>query len=190
MRPIAPVAIAAEAGLFALALGLGWWTGVPPLARLRWNWTALALAGIATLPLLLALRWSLATSLAPMRQLVRLAEERLTPLFSTCSAAELGVIALAAGMGEETLFRGWLQPWLGQWLPPWAAVAGGAVVFGTAHPLTPAYVVAATVVGGYLGALTLLSGNLLLPIATHALYDFVALSLLVRLKPASPSDVL
>ena len=45
-------------------------------------------------------------------------------------------------------------------------------------------------IGGYLSGLLLVSGNLLVPIVAHALYDLVALTLLVRLKPTLASSVL
>ncbi|MGB0653651.1 MAG: lysostaphin resistance A-like protein [Thermoplasmatota archaeon] len=42
-------------------------------------------------------------------------------------------LALAAGFGEELLYRGVLQPWLGRWMPVGAAIAVQAVFFGFAH---------------------------------------------------------
>jgi membrane protease YdiL (CAAX protease family) len=183
VRRVIPAAVAGEAALLGLALGLGWWSRVPPLGELHWSWRGLLLGGLATLPLLAGLHWSLGSALPPIRRLVELARERLAPLFVGCSTPELGLVALAAGVGEEALFRGWLQPWLSHWMPPWAAVGGTAVLFGAAHPLTPTYAALAALAGCYLGVMLLLSGNLLLPITAHALYDLVALSALVRLKP-------
>jgi uncharacterized protein len=52
-----------------------------------------------------------------------------------------------------------------------------------AHWLTMSYAVFATLIGVYLGILFLVTENLLAPIVTHALYDVVALSVLVRRKP-------
>jgi membrane protease YdiL (CAAX protease family) len=40
--------------------------------------------------------------------------------------------------------------------------------------------------GVYLGGLLLLTDNLLAPIATHAVYDFVALIYLTRSRPPQP----
>ena len=56
--------------------------------------------------------------------------------------------------------------------------------------MTLAYAMLAALVGGYLGWLHLASGNLLVPILAHALYDFVALRLLLRVKPTPTSSVL
>jgi hypothetical protein len=60
-----------------------------------------------------------------------------------------------------------------------------ALLFGVAHWLTMSYAVFATLIGVYLGILFLFTENLLAPIVTHALYDVVALSVLVRLKPSA-----
>jgi hypothetical protein len=48
------------------------------------------------------------------------------------------------------------------------------------HWLTISYAVFATLIGAYLGLLFLVTGNLLAPAVTHALYDVAALSILVR----------
>ena len=87
---------------------------------------------------------------------------------------------LTAGVGEEVLFRGFLQGALGQWLGTGPGLVLASVVFGAAHPVTPAYVLIASVIGVYLGGLWLVSGNLLVPMLAHGLYDFVALLMLLR----------
>jgi CAAX protease family protein len=71
----------------------------------------------------------------------------------------------------------------------WLALTLGAIAFGLAHWISTAYAVVAAIVGLYLGALYLFADNLLAPIVTHALYDFVALLVLARLKPAPPDSV-
>ncbi len=55
-----------------------------------------------------------------------------------------------------------------------------AVAFGLAHPLTRLYVVGAAVLGAYLGCCFALTGNLLVPVVTHAAYDFLVLVVLVH----------
>jgi membrane protease YdiL (CAAX protease family) len=100
------------------------------------------------------------------------------------------VVAALAGIGEEALFRGVVQSALLGRLPGWAAVLVTAAAFGAAHALTLTYAVLAALVGAYLGWLHLASGNLLVPILAHALYDFVALRLLLRVKPNPTSSVL
>jgi membrane protease YdiL (CAAX protease family) len=173
-----------------LALALGWWLEVAPFATLAWTWRGLVWGIAATAPLLLGLVWCLRTTLAPVARLVQVTEQRIAPLFAGSGPLTLAVVALLAGLGEETLFRGLIQPVLATHLPLWAALAATAALFGLAHWVTPTYALLAGVVGAYLGGLLLMSGNLLVPIVAHALYDLVALTLLVRLKPALASSVL
>jgi membrane protease YdiL (CAAX protease family) len=168
---------------------LGWWLDSPPFDRLRWNLGSLAWGAVATVPLLLALLWCRRTTWPPVARLVTLVTEKLAPLFRGASVPELALLAMLAGLGEEVLFRGVLQDALAGWLPVWLALTLGAIVFGLAHWISTTYAVAAGIVGLYLGALYLFADNLLAPIVTHALYDFVALLVLTRLKPASPDSV-
>ena len=173
-----------------VALVLGAWVGVAPFATLAWSWRGLAWGIVATAPLLLGLRWCLRTRVAPVARLVRLVEERLGPLFAGSSPADLALVAALAGLGEEALFRGVVQAALAAHLPTWSAIAVTAVLFGLAHAITPAYAVLAGLIGAYLGWIYVASGNLLVPITAHALYDLVALALLVAVKPAPASSVL
>jgi membrane protease YdiL (CAAX protease family) len=169
----------AEGGLVLVALVLGKWLGVAPFAAVEWTWRGLASGIVATAPLLLALRWCLRTRAAPVVKLVRLVEERVAPVFAGSSALELALVSLMAGLGEETLFRGVLQAALAEHLPTWGAIGFTAAVFGLVHWLTPAYAALATLVGAYLGWTYAASGNLLVPIVAHAVYDLVALAVVV-----------
>jgi membrane protease YdiL (CAAX protease family) len=173
-----------------VALGLGAWLHVAPFATLEWNARGLAGGIAATAPLLLALRWCLRTRYSPVARLVRVVEERVAPMFAGTSAAELALVAALAGVGEEALFRGLIQTALLQHLPASGAVLGTAVLFGVAHFLNPTYFLLAALVGAYLGWLQLASGNLLVPILAHAIYDFVALRILIGVKQTPPSSVL
>ncbi len=76
-------------------------------------------------------------------------------------------ISIAAGVGEEILFRGVLQPRLG--------LVFTSVLFGILHPFTLVYAVLAGFLGAYLGWLQLKTGNLAVPVVVHALYDLAAL---------------
>jgi membrane protease YdiL (CAAX protease family) len=56
-----------------------------------------------------------------------------------------------------------------QTLPVLIAVS---ILFGLAHNITKVYFLLAFLIALYLGALLLLTQNLLVPVAVHALYDF------------------
>jgi uncharacterized protein len=156
---------------------------VRPFGHFRLDALAAGYGIVATLPLLVLLRWCLRTKWGPMRRLVSLVEEHLTPYLVGASAGGIVLVSLMAGIGEEVLFRGVIQAGLADRLPAWLAVGIAALLFGAAHWLTMAYAVFATLIGVYLGILFLVTENLLAPIVTHALYDVVALSVLVRRKP-------
>jgi membrane protease YdiL (CAAX protease family) len=85
---------------------------------------------------------------------------------------EILILAAAAGIGEEVLFRGVLQPSMG--------LVATSLTFGLLHALTPAYFILATLMGAYLGWLQEATGNLLVPIIVHWLYDALAFWLLRR----------
>jgi membrane protease YdiL (CAAX protease family) len=135
---------------------------------------------LAALPLLLGLLWTLRTHRRSIQRLVELVQNQLGPLLTSRSAAELAVLAILAGVAEEILFRGVIQAELARRVPGLLALILTSVAFGLAHFLTLTYALLATVGGLYLGALFWLQGNLVIPIVAHAVYDFVALTQLVR----------
>lgn len=164
------------------ALVVGRLVGVHPFTRFDFTAPALGLGVLATVPLLLGLRWSLYTRWAPIARLVDFVEEQLRPLFLGCSMGQLIILALLAGVAEEALFRGVIQPGLGRWLSSGGGLIATSVIFGLVHLLTMSYAALAALVGLYLGTLLLVSGNLLVPMVVHALYDFIALMLLIQLE--------
>lgn len=174
------LALAGEAGLALLALGIGRVLGISPLAQLRPGWRSLLWGVLATLPLLLALAWIWTRPGGSFRRLVDFVVGQLGPLLAPRSAAELALVAALAGIGEELLFRGVIQAGLARLVPASLALLVASVVFGLAHFATSTYAIVAGVMGLYLGALFLLEGSLLAPMVAHGLYDLVALLLLVQ----------
>ncbi len=178
------LAAGAEGVLFLVAVGLGWVWHIPVLAALAPSVTGLVVGGLAIVPLLGLLWWVTRSSWAPFRRLVSELDEHLLPLFRACSLPELALIATAAGVGEEALFRGVIQPVVGTMAGIWIGVVVASVFFGLAHLITPTYAVLAGLIGMYLGALAVFSGGIWAPVVTHAGYDFLALALWVR-SPAA-----
>jgi membrane protease YdiL (CAAX protease family) len=87
-------------------------------------------------------------------------------------ADEILILAAAAGIGEEVLFRGVLQAVIGFRLT--------CLAFGLLHAVTTAYFVLALALGAYLGWLQMATGNILVPMIVHWLYDALAFWLLRR----------
>jgi hypothetical protein len=175
--------VAAEGALLLVAVFVGRLIGVHPFARFELTASSLLLGLLATLPLVLGLGWCLRTGWPPIARLVDFVEARLRPLFMGCSTGQLVMIALLAGVAEEALFRGVVQLGASRWLTAGGGLIAASLCFGMVHFLTLSYATLATLVGLYLGGLLLLSGNLLVPVVVHALYDLIALLVLTRLDP-------
>ncbi len=176
-----------EGSLVLLAVALGWLLGQPPLEH-----CTLSLAGglgglVGTVPMFVALAVCVGVP-GPWQSLVRLIDEMLLPMLRGWSLVEMALAAALAGLGEEMLFRGVLQEVIARSLAdqgltsPILAIIAAGVLFGLAHAISLAYAVFATLVGFYLGWLFTWSGDLAVPIVTHAVYDFVALVYLARFR--------
>lgn len=95
------------------------------------------------------------------------------PVLGVFTALALG---LAAGLGEEMLFRGVLQSEIAsRTTSEILAVGLSSIIFGALHAVTPLYAILAGLASVYFGWLYLVTGNLAIPIATHAFYDWAAL---------------
>jgi membrane protease YdiL (CAAX protease family) len=169
---------AIEGLLAALALGLGWLLDQPP--GFRWSLTGAVLGFLAAAPLLALFQRMLRSRgrwLHPVREFM---EDTVRPVFQDWSLWQLALVSLLAGVGEEWLFRAVIQGWLSHKLGPLPGLGLASVLFGLAHLVNWTYSLLACVIGAYLGLLWLASGNLLVPITTHAVYDLAALICFVR----------
>jgi membrane protease YdiL (CAAX protease family) len=135
---------------------------------------------LGTLPLLGALWWLLHTRTWMGSSVLDFLDRTALPLFARWSWIQLALVSLLAGAGEELLFRWVVQGSLTRLWGEIGGLAAASLLFGAAHLVTWAYGVMAGIVGAYLGVLWIASGNLLVPIVTHAAYDFVALLWLLR----------
>jgi uncharacterized protein len=174
------LAVTGEAGLLLLAWGLARWWGLSPLQAIGPLRPGLAWGAVATIPLLLGLAWMLSSRFGPARRLVQLVVEQVGPFLGPLSTWQLALLAILAGFCEEVLFRGVLQAGLSAWLGGAGALLVASLIFGLVHFASREYALMAGVMGIYLGTLFLVQGNLLMPIVTHTLYDFVALIWVAR----------
>ena len=140
-----------------------------------------------TLPLVAFVFWGMRTEFAFLARLRELVRETIVPLFASCSPLEILLISIMAGIGEEVFFRGFLQGSLGRVVNPWIALVLVSALFGLAHYVSLGYAIIAGLLGAYMGALLLLTGNLFVAMAVHALFDFAALLFISRmtLSPAT-----
>jgi uncharacterized protein len=181
-----------EASLIIVALLLGWIADIDPFALLYFSEPALAIGIVGTVPLLLLF---LAMEYLPQKSLVdikNLLLRTLAPSLQQRHWTDLLLLASIAGVSEELLFRGVIQPWI---TASWGFMAGltiSNIIFGLVHAVTPLYAVLVTVVGIYLSVSMDMGGgdsNLLIPVVIHSLYDFFAFIMLIRLYRATQQSI-
>lgn len=180
---------ALEAALGALgALGL-LWQGRPFADWWPINGKTIALGLGATIPLLLGFHRTMTSVTGPFAPVRFWLESTATPLMRPWTLGQIAWISLLAGVGEELLFRGAIQGWASDRWGPAAGLVLASGVFGAAHSVSLRYALLTLGVGVYLGLLLQVTGSLLAPLLTHALYDFIALVYLLRLhRPLGPPE--
>jgi membrane protease YdiL (CAAX protease family) len=176
-----------EASLVLVALFLGWIAGIDPFEKLYFSEAAIAYGIIGTVPLFLmflALEQMQGDSIVKIRKLLL---QTLGPGLHRYHWTDLFMLAAIAGVSEELLFRGVIQPWIESSWGMAAGLIGSNVIFGLVHAVTPLYAVLAAFVGIYLGLSLDYGGerNLLTPVIIHGLYDFLAFVALMRVYRAS-----
>jgi len=164
------VALVAEGLLAAVAIVWIEWRRLPfelgPVGR----GLGVGLLAAAALGALNYAMLRLVPPVGPVRQIRALYRETLRPLFARVSLVEILGVSLAAGIGEELLFRGAVQGEWGLWV--------ASVAFGLAHVggrTSLAFGLWAGVMGLGLGVLALATGGLLAPIVAHTVYDAAAI---------------
>ncbi len=180
---ILPIALAVEAAVLLLAFLIGYLLDTPPFTSLQVAWIDAGVAAAALLPPVLLAWWSLRSRIGFLVKLRGLVYDRVVPAFAGTPALGILLVSLAAGICEEALFRGVLQTALADMTSQGVALAAVSLLFGFLHPVSPVYIVLAASLGAYMGGLLIVTGNLLVPIAVHAAYDFIAITLLLRAAP-------
>ena len=167
-----------EAALALAAVAGGWAFGVGP-PDFEPTVRTLAVGLLATLPLVALYLLADRVRFRGFRRIHRLLLRTLGRPLAACRWHELLLLAALAGVCEELLFRGVLQPWLGRLGEP-AGWIGTNVLFGLAHAVTPLYAVLAGLVGLYLSGVQAAGGNMLAPMLAHGLYDWFAFAMVAR----------
>ena len=180
-------ACAFESALILVAVILGWIANINPFENLHFSESAIAYGVIGTIPLFLLFLGMEQMQTKPIVKIKNLLLETLGPSFHRYHWTDLLVLAAIAGLSEELLFRGVIQPWMESSWGMKTGLIGSNIIFGLAHAVTPLYAVLATLVGIYLSLALDYGGdrNLLLPIVIHGLYDFLVFVALMRIYRAS-----
>jgi membrane protease YdiL (CAAX protease family) len=174
-RRVLVLALLTQGALILAAYGLSRLTNVSPVWGDPPRDMAVGLGGALVLA---AANYVLLTR-APSNWLVdgvrAVYHEVLVPLFSRFSTPSIVLVGMVAGIGEEWLFRGVLQPIVG-WVV--ASVAFGLAHVGARHMLP--FGVWASGMGFLLGGLAVVTGGLTAPMVAHGVYDMLALAYLRR----------
>lgn len=136
---------------------------------------------LVTLPMFALLYFERRSTFAWLRELWALSREILGPVVARATFPELVIVSLFAGIGEELLFRGFLQSWLGGYSLLVALVIPN-VLFGILHWISCGYAVCTFCIGLYFSCLLHFVDSVNLPalMIAHSLYDLVALLCLAR----------
>jgi len=178
-----------EANLAIVAIVLGWFVDITPYQYLYLDGTAVSIGLLGTLPLFLLFLAFYLRPVAGFEQIKQALLDTLGDHLAQLRWHHMLALAAAAGVGEELLFRGTIQPWLEQIGGAQFGLLASNVIFGLVHAITRMYAIMTGLVGIYLEYLMDVSGkrNLLAPIVTHGLYDFLAFLVVadtVRKKPS------
>jgi membrane protease YdiL (CAAX protease family) len=187
--------VALELALGGLGLLLGAIFSVDPLQtvargpeQLLANLGYFAWGAALAVPLQVLMQTLDRLDLAWFRDIRDALDQHLLPLLRDVDWAGLAALSLAAGVGEEILFRGFLQTLLESWLGPVAALLLASALFGAAHFVSVAYFWVAAAIGLVMGLVFWWSQSLVVPAAMHGFYDFLALLYLRNTAAAEAAD--
>jgi uncharacterized protein len=187
------LAVVFEGSLVAVALAIGWFFRIDVLHRLQLGAVSAVFGLVGAIPPFALLLATERFQIPALERIKKLLLETLGPSLKECRWYEVVVLALVAGIGEEFLFRGAVQPLFARWTAStgWGWLAGlilSNVVFGLLHFITPTYAVLAGLMGVYFGLLLDATGtpNVLPPILAHGFYDYLAFLVLIRAAKSVP----
>jgi hypothetical protein len=157
------------------AYGLGFLLDRPLGAQLSWTLGG-AIFGLGAVAPLTVLLWLFSRTKIPALARFRQSQIQFyAEVGFEFTPRRILAMAAVAGVAEELMFRGVLQSWLAGFAPLMIAIVAPNIIFGLLHMRTLLFGLIAGCVGVYLGALFALSGNMLVPIITHGVYDLIAL---------------
>ncbi len=101
--------------------------------------------------------------------------KKLVPIFDGLPLWKVFTLSLAAGTGEELLFRGFLQQWLAGFMSMEIAILLAALVFGLLHFASLSYFTLTFALGTLFGITYVFSNSLLMIMIWHAVYDMLVM---------------
>ncbi|MBL8822450.1 MAG: CPBP family intramembrane metalloprotease [Planctomycetia bacterium] len=178
-----------EGGLAVLALFLSYWIGPDLFGDFNWNRYDIMIGCLGAVPPLVLILAMDRFPIGPFRHISDISDKFLRPLLANCKWPDYFLLAFLAGFCEELLFRGWMQLFLINWVPVWCSVLITGIIFGLCHLITPAYFIIACLISIYLSCLYIWSGNLVVPMLTHGVYDLIAIFAVMAFSPKSMLNI-
>lgn len=169
------VVLAGALLMIAFAYSVGALLGVSPHGKLAVRVLDILLGAAAAGPLVLLLLWFMRTDIPVLVRFRHSQLEFFARIGFAFTSTRIALLAIGAGLSEELLFRGVFQTWIESGAPLVVAIVVPNILFGALHARTSLYAFTAGLVGVYMGVLFTATGNVMAPIVTHALYDWVAL---------------
>lgn len=169
------IVLIGTAGMGLAAFGVSFILDTPIGPQFSLSINDLMVGVSATVPLVIFLWWFSNTTLEHFASFRRSQIKFFAEIGFRFTPFRIALMAVAAGISEELLFRGVLQTWIAGFAPVMIAIIASNILFGMLHMRTLLYAVIAGLVGVYLGVLYAITDNLLAPMAAHAFYDAVAL---------------
>jgi len=163
-----------EGGLVCFAVFLGRWQGIHFWEDLNYGSIQVVIGIACSIPLLALV---LLLHKIPIKALdqTRSDFDMVIAMFKNATVLDILVVSIMAGVCEEALFRGFLQPWIGVFVSPTGTIFLIAILFGLAHCVSRSYFVFAFLMSVALSTQLHHFDNLVVPVVTHATYDFLAL---------------
>lgn len=173
-RNIVIVVLAQGMAFFGIGLAIWYGSERAPAAFLRWEALDLLVGALLAGALVGSM---LAIALVFPRFLQWAAEEQqhLFPSGRPYRPVHVILVSLAAGVGEEALFRGGMQTLLGDYLPAWITIAAASLLFVVVHLGSLGASALIFIYSLAFGAAYHLTGSLLGVMLAHALFDIWAL---------------
>jgi len=106
--------------------------------------------------------------------------QKLHYLFRHFTWPQIVIISLMAGLGEELLFRGFIQTHAVSIFNPFIGIVVASLLFGVVHALSKIYILVTFGMGVILGSVYFYLDSLILVIVIHAVYDVLAFAILVK----------
>ena len=111
---------------------------------------------------------------------VRDLNRMLVQLFANIGWAGIILLSVLAGVGEELLFRVFLQNIISDWLGWGAGLFLSSLLFGLAHYVSKLYVAITFAIGLVLGAIYWQTQSAVVVMTIHFFYDLCAFTLVVK----------